>query len=177
MEGVVLKQNKIVFPRYVHVETRLHTYKIDYTSSSIIFKLDDVFAEAGFFHTGKDDETVCYYCGGGLKDWDDADDPWEAHAQFFGRCPYIIMKKGQSFVDQLRDRKNTCTPIDTTELVSKPADETNTGKECIICLSFERNMLFIPCKHCCTCTSCGLMFDYCVYCRAPIRSMTQIFLV
>lgn len=173
----MLKQYKIVFPRYVHFEARLNTFKIEYACSSIIFRLDEEFARAGFFRTGKDDETICYYCGGGLKDWGDEDDPWEAHAQYFGRCPYLIMKKGQSFVDQIRVRKNTCTPIDTNEIINRPTDETTTGKECIICLSYERSVLFLPCKHCCACTTCGLMFDYCVYCRAPIRSMTQIFIV
>jgi len=170
----VLKKSKIVFPRYGHLETRLKTYKIDYTSSSIIFKFDDDFAKAGFFHTGIDDETICYYCGGGLKDWGDEDDPWEAHAQYFRRCPYLIMKKGQSFVDQISDGKTSCSPIYSNETTT---DETTTGKECIICLSYERNVLFYPCKHCCACTTCGLMFDYCVYCRSPITSMTQIFIV
>lgn len=27
-------------------------------------------ADAGFFYTGKGDQTICYCCGGGLKDWE-----------------------------------------------------------------------------------------------------------
>lgn len=27
-------------------------------------------ADAGFFYTGKGDQTLCFHCGGGLKDWE-----------------------------------------------------------------------------------------------------------
>lgn len=183
MTQAVFKK-KIAFPQYSNFQTRLDSYNRKHPYS-VIYDFKKVFADAGFFHTGKDDETICYYCGGGLKDWDDADDPWEEHARWFRKCPFLIVIKGQSFVDNHCNRKS-CNPIKTITnnienpeeyKIDKPEKEPNIVTECIVCLSSERNILFLPCNHCCTCTTCGLSVDNCVYCRAPIKSVMKIFLV
>ncbi|CAH0730639.1 unnamed protein product, partial [Brenthis ino] len=49
-------------------------------------------AEAGFFYTGRGDRTKCFHCGGGLKDWEDDDDPWQQHVQWFSECAYVKLK-------------------------------------------------------------------------------------
>ena len=43
------------------------------------------------FHilTGRNDETRCFHCGGGFKDWQDTDDPWSEHGAWFLNCVYI----------------------------------------------------------------------------------------
>ena len=33
-------------------------------------------ALAGFFCEGNGDHVQCFFCGGGLRDWNDGDDPW-----------------------------------------------------------------------------------------------------
>ena len=33
--------------------------------------------------------------------------------------------------------------------------EEGEGKECLICLTEERNMLIMPCGHLCVCEGCG----------------------
>nr|VZI19303.1 unnamed protein product [Spirometra erinaceieuropaei] len=40
------------------------------------------FASAGFFHTGRGDETVCGVCGLGLRDWQPADQADLSHARY-----------------------------------------------------------------------------------------------
>lgn len=55
-------------------------------------------AEAGFFYTGHGDRTKCFHCGGGLKDWEDDDDPWQQHVQWFSQCAYVKFKLEQCFV-------------------------------------------------------------------------------
>lgn len=55
-------------------------------------------AEAGFFYTGYGDRTKCFHCGGGLKDWEDDDDPWQQHVQWFSQCAYVKFKLEQCFV-------------------------------------------------------------------------------
>ncbi|VDL94293.1 unnamed protein product [Schistocephalus solidus] len=40
------------------------------------------FASAGFFHTGRGDETVCGVCGLGLRDWQPADQADMSHARY-----------------------------------------------------------------------------------------------
>ena len=32
-------------------------------------------AEAGLFYTGTSDRVKCWYCGGGLENWEQGDDP------------------------------------------------------------------------------------------------------
>lgn len=46
-------------------------------------------AEAGFFYTGVGDRTMCFHCGGGLKDWEENDEPVQEHALWFSQCAYI----------------------------------------------------------------------------------------
>ena len=38
-------------------------------------------AEAGFYYIGFSDQTKCFYCDGGLRNWQPEDDPWTEHAR------------------------------------------------------------------------------------------------
>lgn len=58
-------------------------------------------ATAGFYYTGSGDQTLCYYCGGGLRDWERDDDPWIEHAKWFDYCPYLLLTKGTAFVSNI----------------------------------------------------------------------------
>ncbi|WAR06732.1 BIR7A-like protein [Mya arenaria] len=55
-------------------------------------------AEAGFWYAGFNDNVKCFFCDGGLRNWDPKDDPWREHARWFPRCPFVIQVKGQEFV-------------------------------------------------------------------------------
>lgn len=61
-------------------------------------------SEAGFFHTGTDDQVRCFYCDGGLGKWEAGDTPWSEHAHWFPHCGYVLLVKGQEFVDTCRNR-------------------------------------------------------------------------
>ncbi|KAJ0183550.1 hypothetical protein K1T71_001526 [Dendrolimus kikuchii] len=50
-------------------------------------------AAAGFFYTGQGDKVLCFQCGGGLKDWEPEDDPWQQHVQWFNQCVYVKQRK------------------------------------------------------------------------------------
>lgn len=62
-------------------------------------------SDAGFFYTMKGDRVKCFSCGGGLRDWDEMDVPWEQHARWFGQCEYLLLVKGQEYVDEIMARK------------------------------------------------------------------------
>lgn len=49
----------------------------------------EVLAKAGFFHVGPEDNVRCYYCDGGLKNWQPTDDPWTEHRRWFSRCAHL----------------------------------------------------------------------------------------
>ena len=54
---------------------------------------------------GKGDQTVFFYCGGGLRDWEETDDPWVEHAAWFPKCMHVVLIKGQAFIEDCRRLK------------------------------------------------------------------------
>ncbi|XP_046601453.1 death-associated inhibitor of apoptosis 1 isoform X1 [Neodiprion lecontei] len=86
-------------PQYVSRDARLRTFNFWPKSMR---QTKEELADAGFFYTGKGDQTLCYYCGGGLKDWEPTDNAWEQHAHWFSKCFYLFMVKGQAFIDQVK---------------------------------------------------------------------------
>nr|XP_039263544.1 E3 ubiquitin-protein ligase XIAP-like [Styela clava]XP_039263551.1 E3 ubiquitin-protein ligase XIAP-like [Styela clava] len=61
-------------------------------------------AKAGFFFLGESDKTKCFYCNGGLQNWDANDEPWTEHAKWFPGCEFVIRQKGTEFVRQIADQ-------------------------------------------------------------------------
>ncbi|XP_066303441.1 baculoviral IAP repeat-containing protein 7-B-like [Branchiostoma lanceolatum] len=58
-------------------------------------------AEAGMYYTGVDDLVKCFWCDGGLKDWQQGDDPWVEHARWYGEeCGFVQREKGVDFVQK-----------------------------------------------------------------------------
>lgn len=92
------KNSPPAFPHYATFDSRLRTF--DSWPISLRLK-PNVLSEAGFFYTGKGDQTLCFRCGGGLKHWEETDDPWTEHARWFSSCPYVGLVKGQEFINQV----------------------------------------------------------------------------
>lgn len=66
-------------------------------------------SDAGFYYTGKGDRVSCFSCGGGLKDWEENDDPWEQHAMWYAACEYLKLMKGVEFIEKMaRKREELC---------------------------------------------------------------------
>ncbi|XP_076750908.1 baculoviral IAP repeat-containing protein 8 [Xylocopa sonorina] len=98
-----------VHPEYASYDGRFHTFE---TWPKSMPQTKEQLADAGFYYTGKGDQTLCYYCGGGLKDWEPEDDPWEQHAKWFSKCYYLLMVKGQDYVNKI-----------TGQHISRPSKE------------------------------------------------------
>lgn len=66
---------------------------------------------------GKGDQTLCFHCGGGLKNWEENDDPWEQHALWFSRCNFLILQKSPEFVRKVcSQHKALLSSSDASEL-------------------------------------------------------------
>ncbi|KAL3883107.1 hypothetical protein ACJMK2_029400 [Sinanodonta woodiana] len=52
-------------------------------------------AQTGLYYLGKKDQTVCYYCGGGLSSWAPEDDPESEHERFYPHCELVKRRKQQ----------------------------------------------------------------------------------
>lgn len=82
-------------------------------------------SDAGFFYTQKGDRVRCFSCGGGLRDWDENDDPWEQHALWFSNCEYLKLIKGQEYIDSVKEKqqkldaeKNVLTTLSQESIAS-----------------------------------------------------------
>ncbi|XP_008557841.1 death-associated inhibitor of apoptosis 1-like [Microplitis demolitor] len=92
------RHTQMAHPNYSLYQTRLESFK---KWSPLMPQTKERLAEAGFFYTGTGDQTLCYHCGGGLKDWEPEDDPWVQHAKWFKNCYYVRLTRGQSFIDSV----------------------------------------------------------------------------
>ncbi|XP_077464317.1 baculoviral IAP repeat-containing protein 7 [Stigmatopora argus] len=89
-----------VYPEMEGEDSRLNTFHNWPTDASV---QPDVLARAGFFYTGHSDNVKCYYCDGGLRNWEPGDDPWQEHAKWFPRCEFVIQSRGQEYVNNIQD--------------------------------------------------------------------------
>ena len=85
--------------RYSSMESRMRTFEhwpqaMPQTARQLAY--------AGFFYLGRGDHVQCFFCDGGLKNWDPTDQPWIEHARFFGDCAYLLLKQGREFVQRVR---------------------------------------------------------------------------
>ena len=54
--------------------------------------------DAGMYYLGERDRVKCWYCNGGLQNWEKDDSPWEEHAKWFPLCEYVLQQKGPDYV-------------------------------------------------------------------------------
>ncbi|XP_062601966.1 baculoviral IAP repeat-containing protein 3-like [Saccostrea cucullata] len=83
------------YPAYAVLATRVSSYK-DWPTSLTQTPRD--LATAGFLYAGYGDYTRCFFCGGGLRNWEPGDDPWTEHARWFPKCAFLRQNKGDEFV-------------------------------------------------------------------------------
>uniref|UniRef100_A0A6V7KQN5 Uncharacterized protein n=1 Tax=Bracon brevicornis TaxID=1563983 RepID=A0A6V7KQN5_9HYME len=95
---VIPKPKTLAHPEYGSYEARLETFDNWPTS---VTQTKEELADAGFYYTGQGDHTPCYFCGGGLKDWEPEDIPWVEHAKWFSRCYSLRIIKGDTFVKKV----------------------------------------------------------------------------
>lgn len=90
------------YPSYTTKEARLRSYV---TWPNGIPQEVDALVEAGLFYTGMSDHVKCFQCGGGLKNWDLSDVPFEEHARWFPDCPFVNLSKGKEFIERVKKQK------------------------------------------------------------------------
>lgn len=160
-------------------------------------------SDAGFFYTGKGDRVCCFSCGGGLKDWEENDDPWEQHGMWYGKCEYLKLVKGAEYIEKMaKKREEMCKKNSTEELascsssqsshesykdtestssekaMSEKSDEEEEKKDsklCKICYSNEYNTIFLPCGHVIACAKCASSVTKCPACRQPFENVMRVY--
>lgn len=164
-----------VFRRFADEEERLRSFA---TWPLGLNQKPKEMAEAGFFYTEIGDRVVCFYCGGRMKDWGPNDLPWEEHARWFGQCPYVLVMKGEDYVENVQNGgyeefEEECSQIE-------PEIKVNiipSSIICKICMEEELNTCFTPCGHAVACAKCSLSVGVkCPICRKEFKKIIRLFL-
>jgi hypothetical protein len=208
-------------------EQRLKTFK-DRLWPIGLNQKPELLAKAGFYYRGISDQVLCFYCEGGLQNWEPNDDPWEEHARHFPRCGFLNVIKSPGYVRKIQEefKRTTSNHIPmysrSTSSVSsssthstrstesqstspedyipnKPIDPLTKHDEdiitkhdedilrrenlrlkderlCKICADKELGVVFIPCGHFVTCTSCAASLPKCPVCRSTITNLVKTYL-
>ncbi|XP_070191014.1 baculoviral IAP repeat-containing protein 7-like isoform X2 [Littorina saxatilis] len=85
-------------------------------------------SHAGFFYAGFNDSVKCFFCDGGLRNWEREDDPWHEHARWFPRCKYVRQVKGDKFVEDVLSEENG--RVQQTAVYEGPARGSNSPVVC-----------------------------------------------
>jgi len=189
-------------PEYATTDRRLRSFENWPISMQI---KPDVLSIAGFFYTGVGDQTKCFQCGGGLKDWESNDDPFIEHAKWFPKCQFILNCKGKAFVDKVindispkeipkspsesaldEKRKSAGSPDSLNSSGSSGVHSRTSSfsddapvsdsKLCKICYKNEMGIVFLPCGHILACFECAPSLMNCAVCRRPVEATVRAFL-
>lgn len=190
------------FPEYAVEAKRVESYE-DWPKT--IRQRPQQLSDAGFFYTGKGDRVCCFSCGGGLKDWEQNDDPWEQHAMWYGKCEYLKLMKGNDFIEKMAKKRDEMCKASNEEMASSSSqasssatsstarlsetsasekmeedksdeeEEKKDSKLCKICYSNEYNTIFLPCGHVIACAKCASSVTKCPACRQPYTNVMRVY--
>ncbi|VDI82130.1 baculoviral IAP repeat-containing protein 7/8 [Mytilus galloprovincialis] len=99
--GICLEKPK--YPKYAIKTTRLSSFD---NWPTYLSQTPEELINAGFFYTGIEDHCRCFFCGGGLRRWEEGDLPWTEHARWYPKCPFVIQCKGEKFIEEVQQGKN-----------------------------------------------------------------------
>ncbi|KAK3099246.1 hypothetical protein FSP39_001508 [Pinctada imbricata] len=145
LEPLGISIEKPKYPQYAVMATRLSSFRHWPKHKK---QCPETLAKAGFVYEGTEDFTRCFFCGGGLREWEDEDDPWVEHARWYPKCVYIRQCKGDKYVQDIIEGKplerveNECNEeplqrnLNTDEILMLPAVqsviEMGYGKEIVL---------------------------------------------
>jgi hypothetical protein len=102
--------NGPVHNNLVTLQSRLKTFsKWSYWNPNT-GQTPEALSDAGFFYIGTYDHVKCFYCDGGLRNWEPGDDPWLEHARWFPNCSFVVLNKGDSYVKEVSKTKPAILP-------------------------------------------------------------------
>ena len=109
---------------YKSIDARLRSFMTHKWSPSVPVDTRSL-AEAGFYSVGVSDYVKCFYCDGGLFNWELGDDPWIEHAKWFPDCQFVVLNKSQTFIEECRRMAIT----ESTEQPTNPSPNTESDPE------------------------------------------------
>jgi len=94
----VRSHSALAHPEYTSFQSRLKTFKsFPLNTSQNKYSL----AECGFKYSGVEDIVECFCCGLVLHNWERMDDSWIEHCRFSPKCTFVLLSKGNQFVQNV----------------------------------------------------------------------------
>ena len=182
-------------PQLVTFESRLATFSL--WPPGLRQKPEDM-ARSGFFYEGRSDQVRCFSCDGGLSSWEEEDSPWDEHAKWFSRCTFLTLTRGSNTTrsagsevmgtchQEVQHKEETAIKFELTERTEgkeedkdqklrEQIQEMKDDRSCKICLEHEACVVFLPCGHLSSCTSCAPAFTSCPVCRANLQGLVRVY--
>ena len=94
----VILLTKPYFREFCLYEKRMESF-IKYIWPIGLKQRPNELSQGGFFYSGESDKVTCFYCGGGLQNWDPKDDVWEEHAKWWPKCGFLILNKSTKYIE------------------------------------------------------------------------------
>ncbi|VDI37862.1 Hypothetical predicted protein [Mytilus galloprovincialis] len=113
-ESLGMHLEKPKYPNYACLNVRISSFE---GWPSYLDQSPRQMALAGFLFAGYHDYTRCFFCGGGLRNWEAGDDPWVEHARWFPKCTFLKQNKGEKFINAVQKRQ---------EEIDRETNATNT---------------------------------------------------
>lgn len=82
----IITSKEPAYPYYKELSTRILSFK------GSRFDNPAIYAEAGFYYLGDEDQVQCFQCGGALDSWEPEDIPLKEHARMYNDCYYLRNK-------------------------------------------------------------------------------------
>ena len=152
----------------------------------------EILAEAGLYYTRCGDRTICHYCRRTFDQWQLTDDPWARHARHSPQCRFLLMTRGQNFINfalttqvlkiAITTNRGSLHRVSVFQQLGLPRAIRDSGNQptdasiCYICNTERREVLFMWCRHLVSCPACARNLDSCPICREPIGFTFRIFL-
>lgn len=104
--------------KYLSLDARIRTFS-RWPRSDI--QQPEVLATAGFYYCDIDDQVRCFHCNGGLRSWQQEDDPWFEHARWFPKCQFVELVKGAQYIADVQGQ--TVRPTLDEAMSSEPVQK------------------------------------------------------
>ncbi|KAL9688781.1 hypothetical protein QQ045_033205 [Rhodiola kirilowii] len=91
---------------------------------------------------------------------------------------HVKVMKQILLIDEVRYELRDLFGTESSSTPESSKDDSDAGKECVICLTEPKDTAVLPCRHMCMCSECAraLRFqsDKCPICRQPIEEIIEI---
>ena len=106
LQAILTQTNNLITgkaysPAFSQYQARIDTFR-DWPATLSQQPAD--LARAGFYYFGIKDMVKCFFCNGGLKNWDHNDDPYEDHVRWFPKCQYVRQLMGVEYIESVREK-------------------------------------------------------------------------